>query len=775
MNTKDVLKPKFALPLVTGVALILRLLPLRLKYMLGYDPYFHLAYIEEALKAGEWFNFLTIAGGPWGFQVRTFHPLGLWMTPAYVYKVLKVFGISLYDAFRITPVIFGVLTVAFFYLALLKLYDEKRALFASLFLAVSFGHVFRSMANYYRGDNYMLFWYSIALFGTAYALRGEKFGSKRFLLYLIPALASGFASIFWQAYYPIFVFLLANALFLAAGAFVLEEKERLLDSLALALSTLIGALIANSLGGKFGYGMLGYNQLGKKVAERLSLQFGTFKDAYLLVHVKYLLPLTLAFIAILFVLWRFIKGRKARIGLLAGLAILGVLLLFYRFEALKDLSTGFGIFKDAPIAETRPPTTEDLWKAFSISLFLSPLFLLRFHPKKAQSSDFLLLGLIAPSLYMIATWTRFLFIGSMGMALMAGVGLVELQELLKPHLEVRKLSSLGLALLVLFPLINAGHSAWESYTITPFMDEDWEKALRWLGENSNENDVVMIWWDYGHWVTYYARRGPVAQGGPSPGVALYYLGKLKENWAANLGVDYVVVSYDYFLKLDSIISTARLSKGWENLSGEEYGFLPLTLTRAYGDTYVFENGAYRATLSRESGSWEAKLSAGGPVYPSKIIVEAENGTTTIDTGIPNAPVLYVNLNSGYALLMSPTLANTTFARLFTGDVGMPYRLVYSDGRIKIYRLEHPNVIVERKDGITLRFENATGTGLGVYGLLDNGTIVFKKWYGVKGLEEFKLPENINGTVVVRYTYVKGKKVLDRGIFRLDLQLGEDKS
>ncbi|WP_367884748.1 hypothetical protein [Thermococcus sp. JCM 11816] len=52
--------------MITAVALILRLIPIRFRYLLGYDPYFHLAYIEEALKAGKWLNFFTIANGPWG-------------------------------------------------------------------------------------------------------------------------------------------------------------------------------------------------------------------------------------------------------------------------------------------------------------------------------------------------------------------------------------------------------------------------------------------------------------------------------------------------------------------------------------------------------------------------------------------------------------------------------------------------------------------------------------------------------------------------------------
>jgi len=42
--------------------------------------------------------------------------------------------------------------------------------------------------------------------------------------------------------------------------------------------------------------------------------------------------------------------------------------------------------------------------------------------------------------------------------------------------------------------------------------------------------------------------------------------------------------------------------------------------------------------------------------------------------------------------------------------------------------------------------------------------VFGKWYDVKGLEEFELPSEVNGTVI-RYAYAEGKKTVDRGIFR----------
>lgn len=758
-NPEFVFKPKIALPLIAIIALIFRLIPLRYKYMLGYDPYFHLAYIEEALKAGEWFNFLTIAGGPWGYQVHNFHPLGLWMTPAYVYKFLRVFGVSLYNAFRITPVIFGVLTVAFLYLALLRLYDEKKAFFASLFLAVSFGHAFRSMANYYRGDNYMLFWYSLALLGIAYAFHmKEKLEYKRLVFYIIPALASGFASIFWQAYYPIFIFLLANSVFLAAGAFLLKKDNYMVDSLSLALSTALGAWIASSLGAKFGYGMLGYNRwLGKKVVEKLALEFGSIKDVYLLVHLKYLLPLSLAFVLLLLILGKFIKNGKVRIGVLAGLAVLGICIIFARFEALKELSTGFGIFREAPIQETQPSSFSDLWNAFSISLFLTPLFFLRFRPGKVQ--DFLLLGLVVPGLYMIKTWTRFLFIGSMGVALMAGLGLVELYEILKQRTDGRKVVALTLGLLVLVPVASASLGFERIQEERPFMNEAWENALTWLGENSNENDIVLAWWDYGHWVTYYARRSPVAQGGPSGAVAKYYLGRLNENWAENLGVDYVIVSYYDFLKFGAIVDTA-------NALPKEYSILVLPMVSSLG-AFIFQRGNYKIVAKRGE-TWEIMINVNGQVLtPREAYLEYKGKVEKLRVASSNSNTyLYINLNYGYAVLMNEKAFNTTLARLFIKP-GEPYETVYSDGGIvKILKLKHPNAAVRETNGkVVLKFENATGTGLGIWGYLDNGTPVFKKWYPVKGLQEFKLPDNLNGSIVVRYTYVQKKKVLDRGIFR----------
>jgi len=290
------------------------------------------------------------------------------------------------------------------------------------------------------------------------------------------------------------------------------------------------------------------------------------------------------------------------------------------------------------------------------------------------------------------------------------------------------------------------------------MNGAWENALTWLGNNSSGNDIVMAWWDYGHWVTYYCERSPVAQGSPSRGVARYYLGRLDENWAEGLGVDYVIVSYYDFLKFGAIVETA-------NVKGD-YGMVVLPLLSSAG-AFVFQKEGY-SIVAKPGETWEVLINVNGQTLaPREAYLEYGGKVGRLNTKPSKFDAyVYMNLNYGYAVLMNGEAFNTTLARLFIKPEE-PYELAYSDGGIvKILRLRHPNVIVKKTGGeVLLEFENATGTGLGIWGYLDNGTLVFKKWYPVKGLEEFELPDNMNGSVVVRYAYVQGKKVLDRGIFR----------
>ncbi|WP_324735228.1 oligosaccharyl transferase, STT3 subunit [Thermococcus sp. SY098] len=773
-NIESIFEPKIALPLIALIATIFRLVPLRYKYLFGYDPYFHLAYIEESLKAGYWINFYHLANAPWGVLMdKRGHPLGFYVTPVYIWKFLKIFGVSFYNAFRITPVIFGVLTVIFFYLSMLNFYGKKEAFFSAFFLSVMFGHIFRSSANYYRGDNYMLFWYSIALYGISLALTKTRraWRYKRFAFYLIPAFASGFASIFWSAYYPIFVFLLGNVVFLAIGAFVLDKKEYFKHSIALTLSTAFGALFANYLGGRFRYGMFGFMKGGsQKISETLGLSLGKINDVYLLVHIKYLVPLTIILVVLLWTVIKVLpKDKRVRFSVLSIGGLIIVIIAFERFEVLKSLISGFGIFKEAPILETRHSTLGDLWNAYNIVLFLIPLYAFGFSSKKRIIFNFMMLGFLIPSIYLIYVWARFLFIASMAVALMGGVGLVSFYEFLNSKPNGKKALALSLGLLVLVPTISAVSGFERVYVEKPLINDHWIRALVWLKDNSNENDVVLAWWDYGAWIEYYARKGTVVQmGANNPNAkitAKYFLGNVSNYWLMKRGVDYVIVSYDTALKFGAILDTANVSKG-------DYFLAVLPLVSRAG-ALIFQQGPYTIT-ARPGKEWNILINTGTAVFsPKEAFLEYKNSITKLNITAKNVAnaYVYLNLNYGYAVLMNEETFNTTLARLmFTNEYSKDYQLVYSDGGyIKIFKFKHPNVVVNQtKNEIIFNFENATGTGLGVFGYLENGTLVFKKWYPVKDLKQFKLSRGVfnnSSMAMIQYIYMKDNVWLDMGIFR----------
>ncbi|QDA32231.1 oligosaccharyl transferase, STT3 subunit [Thermococcus indicus] len=769
---RKLIEPKFAATIIAVIALVLRLLPMRFKYLLGYDPYFHLAYIRYSLERGEWVNFITYAGGPWGFRITGFHPLGLWMAPAYVYKFLSVFGVSLYNAFRITPVIFGLLTVLFTYFAVLRLHGKREAFLSAFLLAVSFGHVFRSMAGYYRGDNYMLFWYSAALLGIAVplSLRGPRWRNARLTIYILPGIFAGLSAAFWQAYYPIFAIVTANALLIAVGGFLLGRDSYLRDALVLVASLAAGALLANSIGSHLGYGMVGSTRwLGKKLAEELGVQFGFIGDLFLLLYLKYIIPLTAAAVLALLALSRLVRGRRARGAVVLLGAAASIWLAFRYYGVINDAF--LRLFPTSPIAETQRTSFGDWWEAYGIAGLLVPLFFLRFL-KRPKMGDFLLLGTAIVMIPMAVVWTRFLFISSLAVATMAGIGLVALYDtagaLIEGVLENKRrwLSAALPLLLVGVPAISAYQGTSTTMAVHPFVTEEGESALTYLGEISSPNDVVLTWWDQGHWVTYYSMRPPVAQGGPSGWVAKYYLGLVNEKGLMNAGVDYVIVSYDTLTKFGAVVDTAGVSSG-------DYVLMVLPWAGSYGNLMVFSSGSYSVMAAPGGGEWDVKVRAGkGVVIPGRVFVERGDVVREVNvSGTPKADAyVYINLNYGYAVLMNGKAFDTPLARLmFTDDYPGNYTPVYSDGGyVKIFRFEHPNVAVAAENGsIVLRFTNATGTGLGIYGYLDNGTLVFKRWYGVGGKDAFVLPADINGSVVVRYVYVRKKTVLDRGVFRID--------
>ncbi|RLF87667.1 oligosaccharyl transferase, STT3 subunit, partial [Thermococci archaeon] len=539
------MRVKYRYMTILGIvlALVVRLVPLRMKYMYGYDPYFHLKYILYCMEKGQWVNFFPYALGPWGMKVKLFHPLGLWATPAYLSKILPG---SIDFAFKVTPVIFGVLTIVFFTYALSRVYGYKTAALFSLLFAFNFGHIMRSMANYYRGDNYMLFWYSVTFFGFSLLISSRNTW-ERIIAYSLIFISPALASVFWQAYYPIFILVLANAVFLLIGSFLLS-KDDMLPHAFISISLILPSIIlASVLGEKVGFGMLGENKgTGNYLSKKFGLEFGFLHDIFLYYLFKIVL-LVLLLAVIVLLASRFLKDVKTRAITLTVLVVVGGLILYSKYYSI--FSTLLNrIFLTSPISETQRTTLRDFWIAYGPQFALAFLYPLRF--RRLNVFTLLTLGTVLVLVPMAIIWTRFLFLASVAISLMAALGLSSL----KLSKSKRKIAIITLATVI---LISSVHGMYETLNLKPEMNKYWEDALSWLGENSNVNDIVLVWWDYGHWVTYYSTRAPVAQGGPSRFVARYYLGLVNNKSLMNIGVDYVIVSYNILYKFQAVVKTAN--------------------------------------------------------------------------------------------------------------------------------------------------------------------------------------------------------------------------
>ena len=742
--------------IIALTALLIRLIPYRLKYPIGYDPYFHLAYLEYISSHG-WVNYFPYALGPRGILMNHFHPRGMWGTPYVIYHILKPLGTSVYGAFKLTPPIFGALTVVAIYYSVKKLYGWKTAAWTSIFLSLSFGHVFRSMANYYRGDNYALFWYSVVLLLFAYALKSGKRQKMEF--YLLAGTAAGLSALFWSSYYIVLALPLLTALFVAIYSLVGENRTY--DAAMMALSTGLGALLASLLGRLAGFGMLwSESWQGKQVIELTGVPTGPLDDAYLALHLLLLLPGTL--LIILAIRWalKLPEKRRKRIAWgLGGLAILMLGAAVWKYGPILDtLSVGLSSFgTSAATAEMNRPGWEDLKTAYYTLLLLVPLYAVAFRKRRVENA--VSLSVIIPLTSMIFYWNRFLFFGSLGIAMAAGIGASETLEFLKDGKRTAALAVIGLLTVGL-----AYQSIDTTAHLSPIANDHWEKALTYLRYHSYDNDVVMTWWDHGHWVTYFAHRGPVAQGTPSELTAKFYLGEVPEETLTDYGVDYITVSYDTMLKWGSLLSTA-------GYHGSGYVLIPMAAVQASGRTIVFSWKDYSAAVevNDRNATWNVLVRAGETSFvPEETWVEKGNETFMVSTYGKKAgnAYLYINLNYGYAVLMDGKTFSTTFARLmFTSEYPPNYRLVYSDGGIvKIFRLVHPNVEVTWSNGPILHITNATGDRLIIYGYSDSGKMVFQRTYNVTGITEFRIPPEVKGEVI-RYTYMDRDRVLDRGVFR----------
>jgi dolichyl-diphosphooligosaccharide--protein glycosyltransferase len=209
------------------------------------------------------------------------------------------------------------------------------------------------------------------------------------------------------------------------------------------------------------------------------------------------------------------------------------------------------------VAEHFTPTVADYFVDFSVLLMFAGLGgWLAFRRRNDTAIFALLIGITG--VYVSATFARLLVFASVGIIVLAGLGLYEVTRSIMAYRvatatpaatgptrltaatreerrrmefasrghstsgQVVKISYVIVMIMMLsIPMFYPSNSNWVSSADVPtaianggtgfrVQSDDWINAMDWLSKNTEPNAVVASWWDYGYWITTLGNKPTLA-------------------------------------------------------------------------------------------------------------------------------------------------------------------------------------------------------------------------------------------------------------------------
>ena len=492
-DRKDGIKEKYLLIIILLIALSLRLYSIRFPYLMLNDEWMHYERARRLLEDGTYpaINYLDGLEGS-NYYVAGYE--GMYFLPVIVFKLISFTGVSFFRLFQILPVLLGVLSIIPLYLITKKHYDKKTALIGSAFFGVTIASTERSLAGYYRGDVFMLFFMLFMLyffFNKKERLRNTLLDSFLSSLFLF------LAGIMWVGWLFAFLVLSASFFFFSLFCF-LTGKEYKGPLLSYALISLLG------LGSLYIFKTLffiNFLDVSEKIISTQILEVQSFL----------LFSVTLCVIGAAMRLG-FRSKMIWKIGLLVG--------LIFMFIIVEHYSSIFSTYSsqmyethcylnpeniDRTVSEQGGVSLEGLASHFGVLTLVFPLGLFYFITTITRKR-ILLLGWLLCSLLVMMLMLRFFFIASPLICLISAVGLHEIFP------TNRKVSIPVICFLL---AVNTFMTANFILQARPIMNEDWEETLTWIDGNMPKDAVILTWWNYPWLVEVWGKRKTLGGGSPS--------------------------------------------------------------------------------------------------------------------------------------------------------------------------------------------------------------------------------------------------------------------
>ncbi len=342
----------------------------------GSDALYHYSVVEQALKEGKLSNDNLLSVCYEG--ITTGHPQGYYVVP---YFLGKIVGVD--NAFIIAPIILGLITLFCAYLLIKSIWNTKVALLTLFFLAISLGHISKSFAFSWRGENIVYPFILLSLFWML-----KSFSKKEKSSAILAGIISGLTAWFWNGYPLVMIVFFCALFFYISCQYFKADILRFKEEINLATIS-----------------------VGSQAVVLMSIIYLTEQSGKAVLFGKeYYLWGVLMSILALWVL-RISKVKKTKKPFI-GVVIIGAGIVFLLWNKIRTIAQGFGSIKpEMPILELQQTLPHQYFFAFYI-LCVTSILGLYFFCKEFNNKKAIFAGLLMPSLYLIITASRYIYFAS---------------------------------------------------------------------------------------------------------------------------------------------------------------------------------------------------------------------------------------------------------------------------------------------------------------------------------------------------------------------------
>ena len=501
-----------------SLSFMLRALPMDYGFELNeYDPFFNYRATEFMVENGlpaylEWHD--DLSWYPYGRDISADSQVMLHTSAATLYQIFGM-GSTLYDFTIMFPIVVSSLTTVIIFALVRTIGGTTAGLLASLFFAISPMIIMRGSLGWFKSEPLGLFYGLLAVYLLISAIKADK--GKVSAAKIVGAgvlLALGLAS--WGG---VQFFILPIGLFFIALPFLRKDNKFIIWTSIIFTASFF---------------------LVTSLFERTGISFVSSLNGFFLIGCT-------GFLVVSSMIKKLGKNQlRNLLALLGGSIVVGVVILssnlisgygmsFRYLNAANPFLITTDMLTDS-VAEHATTTTDISFYMMSVLMIFAGIGAWLLFQKKVNSSlnikyemaaFALIIGFLG--IYFSSAFVRLEVFGSIAIMILASLGVsILVSKILKAeHLSrgsTIKISFLVIivALLILPMVYPTDGLNWSNHNVgIPIVmlnsgshfdisTNDWPDAMRWLKENTHEDEVIAAWWDYGYWISTLSERKTLA-------------------------------------------------------------------------------------------------------------------------------------------------------------------------------------------------------------------------------------------------------------------------